>query len=234
MKTLASMLAVIALAAAASASAERRDYPVSNINALSSSVPLDLEIVQGERESLTLEDDDGQLAEIEAFMEGGTVRIRSKNHSTNWKRAVRGVLNTKRIESVHLAGTGTIRSASIRGDDFKATISGSGKIQLRRLDAKDVNVVISGAGTVDLGSGRVESLNVTVTGAGDVIAGKLRSDAGKVAISGAGTTTLWPEKTLDVRITGVGTVRYYGDPQITDRKVVGVGNVKRMANAPEQ
>jgi hypothetical protein len=56
---------------------------------------------------------------------------------------------------------------------------------------------------------------------------------GKVAISGAGTTTLWPEKTLDVRITGVGTVRYYGDPQIVDRKVLGVGNVKRMQGSPD-
>ena len=79
----------------------------------------------------------------------------------------------------------------------------------------------------------MESLGVTVTGAGDVMAGKLRADVGKVAISGAGTTTLWPEKSLDVRITGVGTVRYYGDPQIVDRHVVGVGNVKRMQGAPE-
>jgi hypothetical protein len=230
---------LISLAAAAlalgglSAHAERRDYPVANISAVSSSIPLDLELIQDDRESLALEDDDGQLAEVEVTMEGGTVRIRSKNRSTHWKKSVRGVLHTKRIESVHLAGTGSIRSASIRADSLKATISGSGKIQFRRLDAKDVKVVLSGAGTVDLGSGRVEDLGVTVTGAGDVIAGKLRSDSGKVAISGAGTTTLWPEKTLDVRITGVGTVRYYGDPQIVDRHVVGVGNVKRMKGTPE-
>ena len=106
-------------------------------------------------------------------------------------------------------------------------------IQFRRLDAKEVKVVLSGAGTVDLGSGRVEDLGVTVTGAGDVIAGKLRSDTGKVAISGAGTTTLWAEKTLDARISGVGTVRYYGDPQIVDRKIAGVGNIKRMANSDQ-
>jgi hypothetical protein len=226
-------LALAALLAACAAHAERRDYPVANISAVSSSIPLELEIIQDDRESLALEDDDGRLAEVEVAMDGGTVRIRSKNRSTNWKRSVRGVLHTKRIESIHLAGTGSIRSASIRADSLKATISGSGKIQLRRLDAKEVKVVVSGAGTVDLGSGRVEELGVTVTGAGDVIAGKLRSDAGKVAISGAGTTTLWPEKTLDVRITGVGTVRYYGDPQILDRKVVGVGNVKRMKGEPE-
>lgn len=233
MKTLASTFAAIALAAAASAMAERRDYPVADISAVSSSIPLELELIQDDRESLVLEDDDGQLAEVEVTMEGGTVRIRSKNRSTSWKKSVRGVLHTKRIESIHLAGTGTIKSASIRAENLKATISGSGNIQLRRLDAKEVKIVVSGAGTVDLGSGRVEALAVTVTGAGDVIAGKLRSDSGKVAISGAGTTTLWPEKTLDVRITGVGTVRYYGDPQIVDRHVVGVGNVKRMKGTPE-
>jgi hypothetical protein len=233
MKTLIAPLVALAGLACATAYAERRDYPVSEISALASSIPLDLDIIQDDRESLSLEDDHGQLEEVNAFMDGGTLRIRSKNSSTNWKKNVRGVMHVKRIDSVHLAGTGTIRSASIRAEDFKATISGSGKIQLRRLDAKDVKVVVSGAGTVDLGSGRVEQLAVTVTGAGDVMAGKLRADGGKVSISGAGTTTLWPEKTLDVRISGVGSVRYYGDPQIVDRKVAGVGNVKRMANAPE-
>ena len=216
---------------ALAAHAERREYPVSNIGAVASSIPLDLEIIQDDQESLALEDDDGQLAEVEVSMDGQTVRIRSKSHSTNWKRSVKGVMHVRRIESLHLAGTGSITSASIRADDLKATISGSGKVRVRRLDAKDVKVVVSGAGTVDLGSGRVENLAVTVTGAGDVLAGKLRADSGKVAISGAGTTTLWPEKTLDVRISGVGSVKYYGDPQIVDKHVAGVGSVKRMQGA---
>jgi len=221
-------LAAAALAAAAAAHAERRDYPVSNITALSSSIPLDIDIVQDDSESLTLDGDDGQLAEVEVSMEGGTVRIKSRNRFIDWRKNVRGVLHTKQITSLHLAGTGSMRSASLRADELKASISGSGKIQLKRLDATNVIVVISGSGNVDLGSGRVESVNVTVTGAGDVAAGKLRSDAGKVTITGAGTTTLWPEKTLAVRITGVGTVRYFGDPQVTDRHIAGVGNVKRM------
>jgi hypothetical protein len=221
-------LAAAALAAAAAAHAERRDYPVSNITGLSSSIPLDIDIVQDDKESLTLEDDNGQLAEVDVGMEGGTVRIRSKNRSTDWRKNVRGVLHAKQIESLHLAGTGSMRSASLRADALKTSISGAGKIQIKRLDATNLNVVISGSGNVDLGTGRVENVNVTVTGAGDVAAGKLRSDAGKVTITGAGTTTIWPEKTLAVSITGVGTVRYYGDPQITSQHLAGVGNVKRM------
>ena len=226
-------LAAAAVFAARPALAERRDYPVSNITAVASSIPLDLEIIQDDTESLTLEDEDGQLAEVIVVMDGGTVRIRTQKNSPSWKHSVKGVMHAKRMESVHLAGTGSIRSASIRAEQFKATISGSGKIRFRRLDATDVKVVISGAGNVDLGSGRAEQVEVTVSGAGDVMAGKLRSDTGKVAISGAGTTTLWPEKTLDVRISGVGSVRYYGDPQIVGQRVAGVGSVKRMATASE-
>lgn len=218
---------------ATSAYAERREYPVANINAVTSSIPLDLEIIQDEQESLALEDDDGQLAEVDVSMDGQVVRIRSKSRSTHWKRSVKGVLHTKRMESMHLAGTGSITSASIRAESLKATISGSGKIRLRRTDAKDVKVVVSGSGTVDLGSGRVEDLSVSVTGAGDVIAGKVRSDSGKVSISGAGTTTLWPEKVLGVRISGVGSVKYYGDPQIVERHVAGVGSVKRVPGAAD-
>lgn len=230
-----SLLAVIAFAGiAAAAHAERREYPVSNINAISSSVPLDLEIIQDDQESLVLEDDDGQLAEVDVAMSGQTVRIKSTGRNTNWKRSVKGVLHLKKIESIHLAGTGSMTSASLRADDLKATISGSGKIRVRRLDAKDVKVIVSGSGNVDLGSGRVGNLAVTVSGAGDVHAGKLRSDDGKVAISGAGTTTLWPEKTLDVRITGVGTVRYFGDPQIVAKHVAGVGSIKQMHGSAEK
>jgi Putative auto-transporter adhesin, head GIN domain len=227
------LAAALALASAAgAANAEKRDYSVSNISALSTSIPLDLEIVQDDRESLTLEHDENRLDEVEATMDDGTVRIRSKVRSTNWHKSVRGVLHVKRIESIHLAGTGSIRSQSIRADALKATISGSGKIQFRRLDAKEVKVAISGSGTIDLGSGRVEELDVIVTGAGDVVAGKLRADSGKVSITGAGTTTLWPERTLDVRITGAGNVRYFGDPQVVERRVAGIGSVKRAEGAP--
>ena len=125
-------LAAAALAAAASAHAERRDYPVSNVTALSSSIPLDIDIVQDDSESLTLDGYDGQLAEVEVAMEGGTVRIKSRNRSIDWRKNVRGVLHTKQIASLHLAGTGSMRSASLRADDLKASISGSGKIQVKR------------------------------------------------------------------------------------------------------
>jgi hypothetical protein len=234
MKRLFTVALVLGGSLALAAHAERREYPVANITGISTSIPLELEVIQDDQETLSLEDDDGQLAEVAVSMDNGIVRIKSTSRSTNWKRPVKGVMHLKRLESVHLAGTGSITSASIRADDLKATISGSGKIRLRRLDAKDVKVVVSGAGNVDLGSGRVENLNVNVSGAGDVHAGKLRSDDGKVAISGAGTTTLWPEKTLNVRISGVGTVRYFGDPQIVERHVAGVGSVKRMQGSPDK
>src|ERR1051325_10100110 len=107
MKT--ALIATLALLAAGAAHAEKRDYPVSGIAAVSCSIPLDLEIVQDDRESLALEDDDGPLDEIEVSRDGNTVRIRSKMRSTHWRKSVRGVLHAKRIESILLAGTGSIR-----------------------------------------------------------------------------------------------------------------------------
>jgi len=60
------------------------------------------------------------LAAGASAMDGGTVRIRSKNRSTNWKKSVRGVLHTQRIESQ--GGRGGLRETHARVRRLKRAV----------------------------------------------------------------------------------------------------------------
>ena len=72
--------------------------------------------------------------------------------------------------------------------------------------------------------GKVVSQQVTLTGAGRYQAADLQSDDAVIEINGAGTAVVWAEKTLDVGISGMGNVEYYGAPRVSKR-ISGVGSV---------
>ena len=49
-----------------------------------------------------------------------------------------------------------------------------------------------------------------------------------VSISGAGDAILRVEQALDVRISGAGSVRYYGQPESVSKQISGAGNVSEI------
>jgi hypothetical protein len=53
----------------------------------------------------------------------------------------------------------------------------------------------------------------------------LRADTASIESFGAGTTTLWITTDLEVSITGVGGVRFYGEPEMS-ATITGVGTIE--------
>ena len=60
---------------------------------------------------------------------------------------------------------------------------------------------------------------------------KLETQRANVSIAGTGDATVWAREHLAAAVSGMGSVRYYGDPGVTQR-VAGLGSVKRVAAAP--
>ena len=48
-----------------------------------------------------------------------------------------------------------------------------------------------------------------------------------MTIGGSGKATVWATESLDARVTGSGTVNYYGDPKV-NVSGSGSGRVKRL------
>jgi hypothetical protein len=226
---LALMSAFLAFAAMAADKHETR--AVSGFTGIALAAPINIELVQGDTESLVLEGDEAALAEIETIVEQGVLKIRTRSSFESWHMSkVRARVGAKTIESLRIAGSGDINALQLRATDLKVAVSGSGDVRIGTLAAKSIDVSVAGSGDVLVG-GKADTVSSTIAGSGDLKAGKLETRDATVKIAGSGDVAVWAKQSLDVKIVGSGDVRYYGDPQIK-QTILGSGSLRRAGASP--
>lgn len=228
---LLAVLSVCLALAAGGAQAATRDHAVSAFHGVDVSVPMHLQVVHGEAEGLRLEGDESALSQVEVAVEDGIVRIRARDRHARWKGELRGVLTARRVDSVALAGAGSIEAAELAGPSVKASLSGTGKVSVARLEAQQASLSISGAGSLRADGGKAGSLNVRISGSGDVEAPRVRAVKAAIDIAGTGNATVAASEALKARIAGVGRIGYYGDPRV-EKRIGGAGSVSRLGAQP--
>jgi len=208
-------LAAFALACPATAATTTETRNVSGFTALGLSAPVHVELTIGDQESVVLEGDAEALAKIETTVEKGSLQIRRRHETEEWRMGwrneVRARITAKRIDAIAISGSGDVKAAQLSADALSLAISGSGDIAI--------------------GSGKVGTLAVHIAGSGDVKAAKLDAQSVSVLISGSGDALVWARQSLAVKVAGSGDVRYYGDPTVA-KSIAGSGSVKRLGAAP--
>lgn len=135
------------------------------------------------------------------------------------------------INYVDLAGVSSSGANVISGNDLisgdflKVNMSGAGDINLN-VELKALKVEISGAGSVEL-SGSVMACNVDMSGAGNLKSYDLISQECNIDMSGVGGATLHVKKKLDAKVSGVGGIRYIGDPAEVVSNISGLGSITK-------
>jgi len=191
---------------------------VSGFNAVSFDAIGDLVIQPDDEESLVIEAEDNVLAEIRTSVQGGTLTIAFANEG-DWARVrptrpVRFTLTVKQLSALTLGGAGNVTVQGLRTENFKTTLSGAGNLALQDLEATQVSCNLTGAGNLEA-AGQAQQLDVLVSGVGSYKGSNLQSDSAQITLSGAGSAVVWATQNLDVNISGVGSVSYYGDPTVT-------------------
>lgn len=113
---------------------------------------------------------------------------------------------------------------SFRGSSFQATLSGSGRL-IGEVRMDRIRVTMSGSGNVELG-GEADRLDVEISGAGVIKAARLEVRSAQASLTGLGFLDIRVRDELDVRLSGAGRVRYFGDPKLKT-SVTGAGTVER-------
>ena len=103
-------------------------------------------------------------------------------------------------------------------------LDGLGKVTADNLSGETLTVQLDGAGGITV-SGEVDRQTVEIDGAGSYDAADLQSKEAVVKHSGAGLAVVQVSDQLDAIISGIGTVEYIGDPQVT-KDVSGLGSVR--------
>lgn len=206
---------------------ETRD--VSNFHAVDFAFLGDLEIKQGDEETLTITGDDNIVELIRTRVIDGVLHI--DGGAANIGRTIvplRYVLTVKTLDGIALSGLGNVTMARLANDDVALALSGAGALTVDALSADTLSVNLSGLGSANLG-GAVRRQVVNLSGAGSYYAGDLRAQNATINISGLGNAEVWVVETLNADISGAGNIAYKGRPQVTQR-ISGLGRVTELGN----
>lgn len=162
-------------------------------------------IEQTGTDSLRVEADENIQGLLTTEVQGSTLKLGAQPGAEIGRATIDYRITVRQLAGVVLSGAGTVTATGVDGPDLSLANSGAGSITA---------------------SGRTDQLNVDLVGVGAIDTRGLVAQAADVSVWGAGTATVNAGRTLDARITGVGSIVYLGDPAVT-QNVSGFGTVSR-------
>jgi len=195
----------------------------------------ELFIKQGDQESLEIETEERYMDRVKTRVQKGVLKIDVVGEF--WHRfnsifsrgynppRVKYYLMVKDLTGLKVSGAGRVEIDELWTEKFTVSLDGAAEMRIDALDAEYLRVDMPGAGNINI-RGEVEKQNVTLDGAGAYSARKLECQSANVAINGVGKAIVWAVEELDVRVTGIGSVEYYGNPRVT-KSVSGLGSITR-------
>ncbi|MDY6867207.1 MAG: DUF2807 domain-containing protein [Chloroflexota bacterium] len=191
-------------------------------------------IAQGDTCGLKIEGSEDLIAKIITEVHEDMLSITYKSDVGDWTKLdwisgesrLRYYITMKKVKRIDMAGAGTMRADELSGETLNISHSGAGKMTLKGLTYKELDVDLGGLGEI-LVEGEVRSQNVDLGGAGSYIADQLKSQAANVSLSGAGSARVWAEVELNAHVTGAGSIKYKGNPHITQSST-DLGNIKPL------
>ena len=187
-----------------------------------------LTITQGPQESLTVEAEDNLLPKIRSDVRGRRLVIEFDGGRTvNLRptKPIRYAVTVRDLTAVKLSGAGNVAIPGLTTTALDVRVSGAGNVSLDGLTASELALSLSGAGDATV-SGTVTRQEVTMSGLGSYHAEHLASQDARLTVSGAGGATVRASNALNVKLSGAGTVEYFGNPTIS-QDVSGLGHVRK-------
>lgn len=166
-----------------------------------------------------------EYIEVESFQ--GILSITSTKNIRS-KEEIKIFITYRNIERISNSGASALFTESqLVSEKLNLTLSGAGMIEMD-LDVSTLEINLLGAGYIRL-KGSANNQVIRMTGAGGLDAYELESTDCDISISGVGGAKVNVSGTLIASVSGIGGIRYQGNPAHVNRKVSGIGQI-RSAN----
>ncbi|XHS79655.1 head GIN domain-containing protein [Burkholderiaceae bacterium UC74_6] len=228
MKAIAITVAAL-LAACAAHAEEGKTYAPGPFSRLEVDGLAKIRLTQGDKDQVFVRGDSKIQDQVEVELNGNRLMIHTSGNWKFWRKDPLQVdVQMREPLSIQLSGASDLlANGPIKTPRLSVDISGAADVKIDSIDTGELRFDISGAGDGRV-AGRAGMLVITLSGTGKIKAEDLKVNAAKVSISGAGGARLWVTDMLNVSISGIGDVDYFGSPTKVTRDTSGLGSIKAL------
>jgi hypothetical protein len=243
---LTAVLILAAIAKAKDANANdivAQSYPISSVLELSVGGGIEVDIIQGESESLRVETTPETMKRVKVDLTGHKLTLGLKSGSDNFFRwfdnnsdHVKFILHIKQLNLLDFSGAAQANVSNYRGGKLSVKNSGAAQAYFSDLRVSDLDIESSGAANIEIQTLHSQKVNVELSGASNFhleksgVAGELIVEAsgasgfhGKplsateadVGASGASNIEVRATEKLKANASGASNIDYYGSAKVS-------------------
>lgn len=167
---------------------------------------LTAEVTVGKPASVTITGDADLVDKVTTTVKDGVLVLHTRDlHVRNRRNThLRAIITAPDLSSLAITGTGTFTVTGLANDRLAIDVPGTGSIKA---------------------SGSTGALSVRLGGTGEVTGRDLTARDLVVDIDGTGSARLNATRSVDVRISGTGSLNVHGHPSQIKKTVTGLGSV---------
>ena len=183
---------------------ETRTLELRDFEAIDVGGAFELKITRGDAQKVTVTLDDNLWDVFDAEVDGKEVVF-------GWAENVHPEVDSEieivmpELTRVDIHGAADVEIVDYRGGKFTFGVSGAGELVM---------------------DGEADELEISVSGAGEIDTRDLKARKVDISVSGAGNAKVYASESFEGRVSGVGNITYFGDPEHRKTKVSGMGNIE--------
>lgn len=183
---------------------------------------------QGEEPSLVIEAESNLLEYVVTEVENGTLKLkRKKGFRFKTKNTPKIYVTMTTLKEINFSGAGTFKNKGVfEAENVAIHISGGVDMDLN-FDCESLSTSLSGAADFEI-EGSADRFSASTSGAGSIDAEDFITEVSKVSVSGAASIKVHATEKVEAHISGVGSVRYGGNPKTVDKHVSGLGSIRAI------
>lgn len=175
--------------------------------------PDNVHVIQGDKLAITVSGQQDAKDRLRFVLKDGKLAIGREG----WKIGGSDDLATVEVtvpaaRRLVMAGSGTMRADTLRGEAASVSIAGSGDIEVPAIDTQQLKVEVVGSGDLKAG-GKAKSLKISIAGSGSADLSALSAEDAKVEIAGSGDAKFASDGQVKADIMGSGSVTVKGRAQ---------------------
>lgn len=228
-------------------SAQSKNISVDTFNKVIVSPHIEVTLVEGDEESVTINNAKVSMEKINVEVEGKTLRLyldgarvitkSEKINNDNWKGSraiydgtqVTATVTFKKLERLSVRGEEIVRvSSAMDQADLKLTIYGESKVYFDDLTTKELTVAIYGESYLELSSGAVGRQVYRAYGESEVNASEIKNESTKITAYGESNFRVNVSDRLKVTCYGETKINYIGSPEVDKGIVIGEAEIRKI------